>query len=723
MTWETAQSILTVCMMTLAAWATGAPVVRRLGVLTDDRWGQALWAAAVGSIVWGIGLAGLGLVRLLYGPLIGLVTYGACLAGFYQLLRDPHRVFPSWIGADLLRPQESLYPGCGTSPEPFGFSDLGHCEGVVPNDRASPMDQPDPFESEASSDWEPVFEIPGSSPAGNPLRVPLSNRRLDPPGLCLSNEKRASVFWPDPPIWLSYGVLSLVAGGVLAALVVALAPPTAGDALCYHLELPKRFLQSHGIVYLPYDDTCTYPLLGEMWFLWALALDSEVAAQLVHWQWGLLFGLATVHFSRLFLGRTWAWLAGAVVLLVPGVLNQMTAPLNDVALGAMTTLALAAWWQACDENGQPLQRRQWFFLAGLALGGAASIKYTALLLMPCLAGLWTLRFWQHPKSRRSLLTGAALAGILTCSIAGLWYARAAWYRGNPVFPLAQQVWLSRVPPPQPESFPEEKSPWYTRALDCLAAPWMLTVQPERFGGRGHQLGVLWLAVLPGLLWAQRRQSFEILLGLAGGYFVLWTLVRPNVRFLLPILPMLAPAVVWVWIEMRRLPRCPRVLAGLAIACCLLVPVGWLGLRMRDHLAVAIGVETRQEFLYRKEPSYPAAALANLLLLPDAKILSQDYRSFYFDAMVVRESVYRRLTQYDQQIYTLGDLSRRLRQEGFTHLLLVENLSERGIQFDPTLARLAERELALPQSPLHELSEYRMVDADGAVRRYRLVAIR
>ena len=39
---------------------------------------------------------------------------------------------------------------------------------------------------------------------------------------------------------------------------------TAGDALCYHLELPKRFLQDGGLTFRPNDDNITFPLLAEM---------------------------------------------------------------------------------------------------------------------------------------------------------------------------------------------------------------------------------------------------------------------------------------------------------------------------------------------------------------------------------------------------------------------------------------------------------------------------
>lgn len=835
MNWQTGQTIFAVSMMAMAAWAVGRPVLRRVRVLDDDPAGRALWALAVGSILWGLGLTGLGLLGLLYVPLVGGLTWAACLAGFYQLVRELETYRPSWLGQfflptagtssvqgrrDIGSPclaEPTLPSAASHPPSSTPFLPAAHPffeeEAPAPYEHAPPADlitpgglpvwapewNPTPTTplnsglapGDEATDWEVLpEEWPTSAPApsaAQPATIPAAGgqrRRVDPPSNRLFGGKQSARIWPTPPGWLAYAVFSLAAGGVLAALVLALAPPTAGDALCYHLELPKRFLQSHRLEYLPYDDACTYPLLVEMWFLWALVLDGEVAAQLVHWQWGLLFGWAAAYLARMALDRRWAWLAGALVLLAPGVLNEMTAPLNDVALAAMTTLSLTAWAQGCAQTAAADERKEWFLLAGLALGGAASMKYTALLIMPCLAALWTLRYAQLPGCRRVLLHGAVLTGLVALGVSGVWYLRAAWHRGNPVYPLAQAIWPSRIPPPQADRLAETVPPAHGRGLAGLADPWSVTMQPEQFGGRSFQLGAVWLAVLPGLLWTQTPHRLKWLLGLAGGYFLLWAMVRPNVRFLLPILPMLAPGVIWVWAEMRRMPGWPRTLAAAAVGVGLLVPVGWMGLRMRDHLAVALGLETRQEFLYRREPSYPAAALANLLLPPEAKILSQDYRSFYFDPVVVRESVYRRLTRYDQKIQRPGDLVRLLRQEGFTHLLLVETLSDRGssedrsdrgvrenfsatgvqenfsaaatptavqgeqpisedrrvrenfsargvrgtlseqgIRFDPTLAQWADRELALPESGLQELSEYRFTDADGSVRRYRLVGIR
>ena len=533
--------------------------------------------------------------------------------------------------------------------------------------------------------------------------------------------------WSQPSVWLCRGILAAAAVACVGSLVSSLAPPTAGDALCYHLELPKTFLAEHRLVFLPYHDNATFPLLTEMWFLWALALDGGVCAQLVHWGLGVLLCLATVVLATPILGRRWAWIAAAAVALTPGVNNQMTAPLNDLALAAMTTLALAAWWRAvvADEG------RRWFVLAGLAGGGALGVKYLALVFAAAVGLCWTWSVWRLPYRRRMLLQGAAVVVVVAASVGGHWYVRAAWYRGNPVFPFLHEAvgaanasantLPDALPDTLPDTLPASKSPLGRHPLQMAAAPWHVTMSPERFGGRGHQLGVVLLAALPGLLFCRRLHGLGTLLSVAGCYAVLWFLLRQNVRFLLPVVPLAYAAAVWVWIEMRRFPAAARRVAAAAFVCALaamtVVPLR----RGREHFQVALGVEDRESYLVGQEPTYRAAVVANALAGPEGHLLTQDYRSFYFNCRVTRESIYRRLTHYDRSFDDAAGSQPldRLRQAGFTHLLLAESLSDEGIQYDPTLSRLADAD----DTELDVLTEYTFADRDGAVRRYRLVELR
>ena len=41
------------------------------------------------------------------------------------------------------------------------------------------------------------------------------------------------------------------------------APPTAGDALYYHLALPKQWLAAHELTFVPDHEKSTFPLLVE----------------------------------------------------------------------------------------------------------------------------------------------------------------------------------------------------------------------------------------------------------------------------------------------------------------------------------------------------------------------------------------------------------------------------------------------------------------------------
>ena len=528
--------------------------------------------------------------------------------------------------------------------------------------------------------------------------------------------------WSPPASWTSGGVLLLAALACLGSLIAALAPPTAGDAVCYHLELPKAFLADHALRYLPYSENSTFPLLVEMWYLWGLAMDGGVTAQLVHWGLGVLLGLSAVVLATPIVGRPWAWIAGAAVVLTPGVNNQMTAPLNDVALALMTTLAFSAWWRAVVDG----RTRRWFLLAGLAGGGALGTKYIAVVfaLAVAIPAAWT--FCRHKHRRRLLLEGAVVVSIVAVSIGGLWYLRAAWYRHNPVYPFLSEVFEGEDSDAAPEhqTFPESKSPLGRGPLSMATAAWHVTMQPERFGGRGHQLGVLLLAAVPGLLIVRRLRGLGTLLAAASVYCVIWFLLRQNVRFLLPAVPLMAVAMVWVWIETQRFPALPRFIVGITFTGVLAAYAAVALVRCDDQLAVAVGLESRQEYLSRHEPVWPAAEVMNSIFGSEAHLLSQDYRAFHFQCRVTRESVYRQRTDYDRQITEPEDFSRSLRQLGFTHILLAENLADRGISYDPTLGRLADAQQAADgNESLLNLIEYRFADADGGLRRYRLLMIR
>jgi Dolichyl-phosphate-mannose-protein mannosyltransferase len=514
-------------------------------------------------------------------------------------------------------------------------------------------------------------------------------------------------------------VLAAVAAG--AAFVAGLAPPTAGDALCYHLELPKRFLLEHRLVFLPDCDNSTFPLLTEMWYAWGLALDGPVAAQLMHGAVGVLAAMAAAVLARPLLGARGGWLCGACVLLTPGVTNQMTAPLNDAALMLWTALATAAWWRAITAGGSP----RWYVVAGLMTGAAASTKYLAALFVVSLIVVTLGRAATRSARRRPALLGLCTILLVALGAAGPWYLHAAWRRGNPVHPFFHE-WLvdAQRSADLPATLPESKSRLGRTPLDFATAPWRVTFWPEAYGGRAHQLGALPLVGLPAWLVARRRRGMGLLLAMASAYFACWFLLRQNVRFLLPALPWLSVPLVAAWLDWPRWPVLPRRIAAAATVVLLAVGAAASVDRAAPLVRVAMGRESREDFLLAHEPTYAAAAVAQALSPTGMHLLSQDYRGFYFPGRVTREHAYRRRTRYDQRVRTPGEFAAELRAAGITHLLLVETDAGQAVRYDPTLARLvdrAEASLGADRVPWRVLHAYTHRASD-AVRRVRLLEL-
>lgn len=520
-------------------------------------------------------------------------------------------------------------------------------------------------------------------------------------------QRRSSGDVSPPPRWIKTSLQVLAAVALLGALVAALAPPTAGDALCYHLQLPKTYLQQGSLVHLPDCERSTFPLLVEMGFLWALALDGPVAANLVHWGLGLLLVASTVTLAAPLVGRSWAHVAACVVALVPGISNEMTAPLNDVGLAALATLALAAWLRLALFDGG----KRFAVLAGLAAGGALSVKFNAVLLVPAVAAVWVVQLWRQREDWRPAVGRIAIVAGLALAVSCIWYGRAAWQRGNPIYPFLNEQ-IAGEPPLRPA---HDKRPLGI-GLGLIAAPWEMTMHPDRFGGRGHQLGAVFLMFLPGLAVCRRLRGLGLLLAVAGGYTLACLCLRQNVRFLFPLVPLLACGVVWVMSELRQFAAPVRSLAVIALTGLMLLNAAIAVRRCRQELPVALGWQSREDYLETHEPTYGLTRQVNRQLGRGCRILSQEQRAFYFQPPLALEAHFRSRTAYDAP--QSGWLP-RVQAEGFTHLLLAESHGG-GMTYDSTLRQLAEP--WIDAQKMRVVAEHRHRDAEGNQRYYRLVEL-
>jgi hypothetical protein len=491
---------------------------------------------------------------------------------------------------------------------------------------------------------------------------------------------------------------------LLGTLLTALAPVTDGDALCYHLQVPKVFLAQRGVGFDPDLHETVYPLLTELLYAVALAARGPVACRLVQWLLGLVFAANVAALARPSLpGR--AWWAGAIALLVPAVSNGMSAPLNDVALAAFGTAALFAWTRSRDRPSLASAA-----LAGVFAGLAMGVKYPALVLTGLLG--FSGFFWRGGSGVRRAFRGIAVFGLAALIVGGSWYLRAFIHTGNPVFPFFRHVFggsgLDEVL--DPIKRPMSVTPW-----NLLTALGPLTLQPDRFDSFSHQFGPVFLLFLPALL-LERAPRRVIGLAALGEIFLMLCLTqRQSMRFVLIAVGPMAVGVASLastWRDRRTLPA--RLLLAMLILT-LLFESGLAVARARHGLAVVRGLESPEHYLARREPTYQVGRWVADHLPREARIVGQDHRGYYVPRPYTMELAYRRRTGLGRSGEPAETIVARLRQAGFTHLLLCPPIPETAVEFDPTLGRLLARWLA-GREPLYRAD---LADADGVVRRYAI----
>ncbi len=504
---------------------------------------------------------------------------------------------------------------------------------------------------------------------------------------------------PRVSSWAWDGALAVV---LLGTLLTALAPVTDGDALCYHLQVPKEFLASGSLGFDPDLHETVYPLLTELLYAMALALRGPVACRLVQWLFGVALALNVVALARPLLGDRARW-AATVALLVPAVSNGMGAPLNDVALAAFGNAALVAWSRWTE---RPSLRAA--ALAGVLAGFALGVKYPALVLTGLIATAMVLPPTNRPRSLRH----ATIFGTVALLVGGAWYARTYAYTGNPVYPFFRHVFggsgLDEVLDPIKRAM--VATPW-----NLVTAIVPMTLQPSRFDSVSHQFGPLFLLVLPALLWERAPRRVWALVAIGYAFLTLCLTQRQSMRFVLIAAGPMAVGVAWVastWWDRR----------GFAARSLLVLLIGCLGFeaaiavgRARHGINVVLGRESADAFLARREPTYRVGRWIDENLPSSARIVGQDHRGFYIPRAYTMELAHRRRTGLGARGESAEAVVASLRREGFSHVLLCPPEPEDAVEFDPTLGRVLSPWLAA-RVPLYR---EKIVDPDGVARRYAL----
>ena len=455
---------------------------------------------------------------------------------------------------------------------------------------------------------------------------------------------------------------------MLGAFLLALTPPDAYDALWYHLQAPRLFLQAGRIYPEWHNWPANYAFGASMLYVQPLALGSDTAPKLLHWTLSLTFLGVAYYLARTYT-ESWAWLAPAFVLaMVAFPIRIAPSALADGASACLELMSLGALMRFAQTHS-----RRWLWGAGLWAGLAVGTKFASLPVVAVGVLFLVLRRFRGGRTLewRTWVTEVAQFVLWALPFALPWYAKNAVWFGTPLFPQG-------IPSPSPEvQFQAFLLSTYTiRAASLQERLWniyRLIADPLYL----DYIGSPTLALPLMLFWPLLTFPGFALQSVALGFlrFGLWLVGPPRIRFLL------SSFALWGTTHAALVARNRRAVLRMRRWVTAFLVYGQFGLLALSTIVmpfwlertkpwrVAIGAESRMQYLFRTSEGYGGWMFMRSYLQPDDRVfLVGDVRHYYCPSQCYPEADQFAWTRLVWQGHEdLNQVLHLLRSMGITHL--------------------------------------------------------
>lgn len=425
------------------------------------------------------------------------------------------------------------------------------------------------------------------------------------------------LFERDVPVFNKLVILFIFTA-IAATFIGALMPPLGNDSLAYRMAQVRIYADSHRVSYVPFSRESLWPNLTEMLFTFGLVMGSDILVKIFAWSFGIVSALAVFFVSkRLFSGAA-AIVAAAMFLLTPAIFSQMTYAYVDIPMALYSFLFLAAFIRFTKKNDL-----RWAVLAGIFAGFVMSVKYSGVIVMGSMA-MVALYSMVKAGDKKVFFKGLAVMAVFCFMFSFSWYFRAFIVKGNPVYPYLPDVFSGNG--------------WYRNAeglvgsafspLGAFLIPWDTAMNPARFGG--ENLGVYFLVFAPLALFIREKKRYAEFMIFAIGYIIVWLFVDPYVlRFIFPALLPIAILTGGGVDSALRMDRLVSAAVKTVFIVISVLSIGILGYRTVPAAKVALHLETRSDYLSRKERTYDVSEYIRENLPENAKLLLVDEIRVYY----------------------------------------------------------------------------------------------
>jgi hypothetical protein len=345
--------------------------------------------------------------------------------------------------------------------------------------------------------------------------------------------------------WIDLGLLGVPVVVLMALFASAMLPEVGWDAAAYHLAVPKIFIAHGGFREIPFSVYSNWPLNVQLLFAMGMLVHDHVLAKLLMVLFLVILCAAVYEFTKKNHSRFAASIALCLFLANEVVLWEVQVAYIDIAYALYFFLAFVLALQYLDEP-----RTSWLILAGAFCGVVAGTKMNGIFGLLSIAGVigTSLLAGRARRGFRDWITVMrvmAILAIVTFLLVLPWLVKNYLYTGNPVYPLFYELfggpyWSARL---GEDFLTWQRSIGMGRGIeDYLLLPARIFLQADwdyrHFVGR---LNAIWVLVIPVTCLFVRNAVVRRCLVGAGIFFSLWAATTQEIRYLIPVVPLLSCA--------------------------------------------------------------------------------------------------------------------------------------------------------------------------------------
>lgn len=477
-------------------------------------------------------------------------------------------------------------------------------------------------------------------------------------GLWDWSAKRAFPLQVNSPSW-HHAVIGLIGIGYLWH---ATPPPWMRDSLTYHLSLAKHYALAGEYAN---TDFIIFSYFPQGWQSILTALHNPITGEVLFNPRYFSVGICMVTAIGLFgwikekiEHREWALTGSILYLLTPSIIEFGT------SCYVQPWLTAVCLWMAMSiyERTSPM-------LLGAIVGIACSLKYSALilplLLLPFLYGA-SRQF----KDAFRFTLGVILTGAM-------FYVRNLLETGNPIFPMMYELfggdgwdpWRSIAYKQTLDNYGMGRT-----TLDYILLPWRLfgTMDMTRFFQ--GSLGLVWLSMIAISWWKRKTFTSENWMwGLLLGWFIFWAFQVQQVRFFLPIVPLIALTCIPILSTWQKRSWGIWIIISIIWS---ISPLQQLITNQQGHVYWQARVtqsvdESNTLFLDHRLPeNHPIYTFVNSLTTEKVWLVWMRGYHYYLDAPVRLDNVFG-ATRFEQLLWThtSTEIADALRRDNISHIII------------------------------------------------------